>query len=222
MTGRQQRSYSINVKVPLTVFALIALMIGISFVAQRGWEPEIQAKRVSQTDPLMIGQPDAPVELVVFSDYQCPFCAHWSRETLPELLNYVDEGNLRILWRNVHLSGDAAERGARGAYAAALQNSFLEFHQALVQDGRGAADEDLTENALIDLAEGLGLDVARFTADMNSGEVATSIRSHAIDGQRQGVTRAPSFVFDGEFISGVKPTDVFITNIEAALDEHIK
>src|SRR5699024_9318849 len=52
-----------------------------------------------ESDPMSDGPADAPVKLVVFSDYQCPYCAAWSQDTLPKMLDYVDSGDLRIEWR---------------------------------------------------------------------------------------------------------------------------
>lgn len=230
MTGSRRGSYNVNIGVPAAIFVIIVLMIGLLFILQRGWEsPAMEndqsqedgwrAARESGADPLTFGESDTPVELVVFSDYQCPFCAHWSRDTLPALVDYVEEGDLRIVWRDVNLSGEASEHGARAVYAAALQDRFLDYHQALVADGRGASDEDLDEQALIERADELGLDVPRFTADMDSTEASQAINQNEAEGQAQGVTDAPAFLFNGEFVSGVQSTDAYITNLEAALEE---
>ncbi|MGO1435339.1 MAG: DsbA family protein [Canibacter sp.] len=231
MVSNKRRSYDVDLGIPLTIFVIVTLIIGISFVLQRGWEAppepndaESQAEfwdsvRNSGRDPLVFGESNAPVELVVFSDYQCAFCAHWSRETLPELTDYVEDGQLRIIWRDANLSGRASEHGARASYAAALQDRFFEYHQTLVSHGRGASDEDLTDAALTELADGLGLNVQRFTADMNSPEAKLTIRQHEAEAQKYGVTRAPSFLFNGDFISGVQSTKTFITQLDAALEE---
>ena len=230
MTGSKRDSYDVAVGVPVAFFAIIALVIGISFVMQRGWESPAtdngqsredawQTARNSGIDPLVLGESSAVVELVVFSDYQCPFCAHWSRDTLPALVDYVEDGQLRIVWRDVNLSGEASQRGARAVYAAALQDRFFDYHQALVADGRGASGQDLTEAALIELADKLGLDVERFIADMNSPEASQTVSQNEAEAQVQGVTRAPAFLVNGDFISGVEPTNAFITNLEAALEE---
>lgn len=219
----------LRVAAPLAIFAAIALLIGGSFVLQRGWEQDPnaapsaaiaeawRAERTANTDRLAIGTADAPVELVVFTDYQCPFCAHWDRETLPALLDYVDTGQLRIAWRPANQSGTGSTLAARAVYAAALQDSLLPFHTALAQDGRGAAAEDLTEGALVALATELGLDPVRFTADFTSPEAERAVTEAEAEAQRAGVVNAPSFLFNGEFVAGLKPTETFVAQIEAAL-----
>src|SRR5699024_3609369 len=69
-----------------------------------------------ESDPMSDGPADAPVKLVVFSDYQCPYCAAWSQDTLPKMFDYVDSGDLRIEWREVNVFGSASEQAAKGAY----------------------------------------------------------------------------------------------------------
>src|SRR5699024_1988565 len=59
----------------------------------------------SEHEPLAAGEVDAPVALVVFSDYQCPFCAAWSHDTLPVMMEYVAAGDLRIEWRDLNVYG---------------------------------------------------------------------------------------------------------------------
>jgi hypothetical protein len=101
-----------------------------------------------ESDPMSDGPVDAPVKLVVFSDYQCPYCAAWSKDTLPTMLDYVDSGDLRIEWREVNVFGSASEQAAKAAYAAALQNKHWKFHDALFADGKPRSPDELTSEAL--------------------------------------------------------------------------
>lgn len=230
MTASARRSANVAVTVPLAIFGLIALVIVGSFVLQRGWEsnadqpaPEQQAawlaERASGEDPLAIGEDTATVELVVYSDYQCPFCSHWTSETMPALNDYVADGELRIVWRDVNFSGEASKRGARAVYAAALQDRFLDYHDALMQQPKGASDDELSEDALIALADELGLDLERFKIDFASPEVERAVAENAREGRSRGLTRTPSFEFEGEFIAGYQPTSSFTENIDAALTD---
>ncbi|WP_449276631.1 DsbA family protein [Leucobacter sp. GX24907] len=230
MADGARRSPSVAVGVPLTIFGIIAFVIVGSFLLQRGWEPKEeqptaqeqaawQAQRASGEDPLVLGESNATLELVVYSDFQCPFCNHWNRETLPALIDYVDTGELRIVWRDVSAPDEASERGARAAYAAGLQGRFLDYHNALMENPQGAPDDELTEEALIALAEKLDLEIDRFTIDMTSPEVEQAIVENEREGRSRGVTQTPSFRFNDELISGYQPTDAFIENIETALQQ---
>lgn len=165
------------------------------------------------------GPVDAPVALVVFSDYQCPFCAKWTQSTLPEMMKYAEAGDLRIEWRDINMYGAPSERASLAAHAAGLQGNYWEFHDALYPDGEHLPEAELTKEALVGLAAELGLDADRFVADMDSPEVRELIEKIAQEGRELGVTGTPSFLLGGSPIVGAQPTSVFIEAIEAALVE---
>lgn len=169
-------------------------------------------------DLLAVGPEDAPVVLVMFSDYQCPYCATWTDETLPAMMKHVTAGELRIEWRDVNVYGPASERSARASYAAALQGSFMEYNEALFADGRTRTEAELSEEKLIALATDIGLDAEKFAADLDSEETADLIaenQNFAID---LGVTATPVFVMGGQPIVGAQPTKQFEAAFQIALD----
>lgn len=180
--------------------------IDLSHIEQR--EPE---------DPLAIGPVDAPVTLVVFSDYQCPFCASWSDETLPVMMEYVDDEQLRIEWRDVNVYGADSERAAKAAYAAALQGQFWVYHDELYANGEIRQPDELTEAALTDLADELELDTEQFAADMHSNAVAEQIDVTEQLGLDIGAYSTPAFVVAGKPMVGAQPTDVFVEAVDDAL-----
>lgn len=169
------------------------------------------------SDPVAVGDVNAPVGLVVFSDYQCPFCAKWSDETLPQMMKHVEDGNLRIEWREVNIFGEPSERGARAAYAAGLQDAYLEYHNALFANGEKPSEELLSEEGLIKLAGELGLDEAKFTSDFRSPETAAAIAQHAQLGIDLGAYSTPAFLLGGQPIMGAQPASVFEAAFEQAL-----
>jgi protein-disulfide isomerase len=170
-------------------------------------------------DPLAEGPVDAPVALVVFTDYQCPYCARWTEDTLPALRDHVDRGELRIEWRDVNVYGEDSARAARASLAAALQGRHADYHQALFAGGRVRPAGELDEDSLIALATEQGLDVDRFTADLRSEEVARTVDEHAAEGVELGVVTTPSFVLAGTPVVGAQPTEVFLDQVDAALEE---
>jgi len=231
--------------VPVAIVAVAAGLMVTIFLSQRGGgeEPEavppaevsdngdqgpadvVQPEQpdlssIEERDPddaLSAGPVDAPVALVVFSDYQCPFCASWSHETLPEMMGHVEAGDLYIEWRDVNIFGPASERASRASYAAALQGQFWEYHDALFPDGEIRDEADLSEEALISLAGELGLDVEQFTADLASDEVGERIQANAEAGLEIGVHSTPAFILGGEPIVGAQPTEVFVQAMDEAL-----
>ncbi len=175
------------------------------------------AERRDPVDLLAIGAVDAPVVLVVFSDYQCKFCAKWSGETLPVMMDYVDSGDLRIEWRDVNVYGADSERAARAAYAAALQGQFWEYHHVLYADGKHRSPGNLTDDALASVAEQLSLDVPRFRADMEDEATAAEITRNQELGIGLGAFSTPMFVMGGEPLVGAQPTQFFVDAFERAL-----
>ena len=174
------------------------------------------AERRDSQDLLAIGPVDAPVVLVVFSDYQCPYCARWSAETLPVMMEFANEGDLRIEWRDVNVFGQDSERAARASYAAALQGKFWEYHHELFADGVPRSAGDLSEEALVALATQLGLDGQRFADDMALDATAAEIARNQDLGIGLGAFSTPSFVLGGQPIVGGQPTEVFVDAFDLA------
>lgn len=170
-------------------------------------------------DVQAVGPVDAPVAMVVYSDYQCPFCAKWTQDTLPAMMQYAEMGDLRIEWRDVNQYGEDSERGALAAHAAGLQDKFWEYHDALFPDGDHLPPEQLTEEALTELAGDLGLDTEQFAEDMNSDETQTSVEQYANEGRELGVSGTPTFVLGGEPIVGAQPENVFVDTLTEKLAE---
>lgn len=170
-------------------------------------------------DPLAAGPVDAPVVLVAYSDYQCPFCAMWVHDTEPAMMKLVAAGDLRIEWRDVNVYGPNSTRAAQAAYAAGLQGKFWEYHDSLYADGKKRDPSGLTQQALIALAASLGLDVPRFTTDFTSPAVAAAVQANADEAARIGVSSTPSFLIGGHPVIGAQPTAVFINAVRSALVE---
>jgi protein-disulfide isomerase len=177
----------------------------------------LEMARRDPTDPLTDGPVDAPVTLVVYSDYQCPFCALWSHQTLPTMREYAAAGSLRIEWRDVNVFGVDSARAARAAYAAGLQGAFWEYHDALFAEGEKPAAAVLTDDGLAALAAQVGLDTERFAADVASAEVGAAVQANADEGMSIGATSTPSFLVGGVPVVGAQPTEVFVAAVEDAL-----
>lgn len=182
--------------------------------------PEAEGvERRDPQDPLAVGAVDAPVVMVVFSDYQCPHCAQWNEETLPAMLEHAEAGDLRIEWRDMTFLGDGSERAALASYAAAKQDAFREYHEQLFLDGQPRPESELSDAALVELAEELGLDGERFAADMASAEAASAIAENEQLASEAGVTGTPTVVIAGEQIAGAQPVEVYEDAFEAALGD---
>ena len=175
-------------------------------------------ERHDTADPLAEGDASAPVTLVVYTDFQCTYCARWHAQSLPELRrDYVDTGRVRIETRNIAVYGPDSRRGAEAVHAAALQKKGREFADALFASGRPATHDALSETSLIATAGSVGLDVARFTADLRSTKVRELAGKDIREAEGLGIFATPAFLVAGEPMVGAQPTAVFREKLDAAL-----
>jgi len=178
---------------------------------------KIDAERHDPEDPLAMGALDAPVTIVMFSDFQCPFCALWTTQTLPELMPYIDEDEVRVEWRDLAVFGDDSRRAAYAGYAAGLQGKYLEFTQTLFEGGDSPRASALSDDALEELAGDLGLDVDKFNSDRTGDEVEEAVEANFAEGEELGVFSTPAFLVNGRPIIGAQPMETFIEAVEAEL-----
>ncbi|MEU8461976.1 thioredoxin domain-containing protein [Streptomyces sp. NPDC029003] len=167
-------------------------------------------------DKLAVGRPDAPVVLIEYSDFKCGYCGKFARDTEPALVKkYVDEGTLRIEWRNFPIFGADSEAAAKAAWAAGQQDRFTAFHAAAYAEGakeKGFGGERLTE-----LARQAGVpDLERFQRDLDSPQAAEALRRDQEEGYRIGVSSTPSFLVGSTPLAGAQPLAAFEAAIAKA------
>ncbi|WP_326696592.1 DsbA family protein [Streptomyces sp. NBC_01754] len=174
--------------------------------------------RRDPSDALAVGRADAPVVMIEYSDFQCPFCGRFARETEPELLSsYVDKGVLRIEWRNFPVFGEESEQAALAGWAAGRQKKFWEFHEVAYGKPRERDTGAFSAEKLVAMAREAGItDIGRFQADMASDEARSAVRKDQEEGFDLGVTSTPAFLINGRPILGAQPTATFREAVEAA------
>jgi protein-disulfide isomerase len=141
------------------------------------------------------GNKDAKVTVVEFTDYQCPFCSRYTRDTFPEIeKEYIKTGKIKYVLREFPLESihPLAFKAAEGAQCAGEQGKYWEMHDRLFADQKLIGVKDLPKHA-----EALGLDGAKFQSCLDSGKHSKTIRKDMADGQLAGATGTPTF-FVGE------------------------
>lgn len=178
-----------------------------------------QLERRTPSDPLALGAVDAPVVMIEYSDYRCPFCGVYARKTQPEIVKkYVETGQLRIEWRDLPVFGDSSVNAAVAARAAAAQGLFWEFNEAVYAAAPEKGKAELTEPVLVKFAEQVGMpDLAKFTADLKSAELQALVKADLAEGTALGLNSTPTFVINNQAIPGAQPLEVFIQVIDEAL-----
>lgn len=166
-------------------------------------------------DPLAIGRVDARVVMVEYSDFRCPFCGVFARETMPALRPLVDDGTLRIEYRDMPIFGKESQTAALAGRAAAAQGKFWEFYHALSAEApeRGHASLPLPE--LQRLATKAGVpDLDAFTRAMESQQDADKVQADTNEGYQIGVSATPAFLINDTPILGAQPTEVFLQTVQ--------
>lgn len=183
---------------------------------QRAWGESMALREAD--DPLALGEEDAPVVLIAYSDFTCPFCATWAQETQPELIErYVDPGELRIEWREFPYLGEPADTLSVGALAAGEQDAFWEYQEAVFDKQDDLKSAAHPEEELMGVADDLGLDTERFATDLESEELAQRVEDDFSQGLQIGVSGTPAFIINGDPVMGAQPLDVFVNSIDLAL-----
>ena len=183
-------------------------------------DPLAAVVRRTPDDPMAIGKVDAPVVMVNYSEFQCPFCGKFARDTEPTLIKkYVENGTLRIEWRDFPYLGPESTTAAHAGRAAAAQGQFWAFHDAMFADQPPPNSGRLTEKYLSSIAGKAGLDIDRFRRDLSSQKIAAAVRRDTEEGQSIGVTGTPAFLINGRPVMGAQPISVFTELIEQAAAE---
>ncbi|MDO5499208.1 MAG: thioredoxin domain-containing protein [Propionibacteriaceae bacterium] len=165
-------------------------------------------------DPLAKGEVDARVVLTEWSDYRCPYCARWAVQTLPELQRYVDDGTLRIEYRDMAVLGEESVAVAIAARAAAQQDRFWDYYGAVFAHG-GQDQPDHSRAALVELARTAGVpDLAAFETALDDPALRQAVATDTQEASQLGLTGTPGFLIDTTFINGAQPTQTFIDAIE--------
>ncbi len=169
---------------------------------------------VSVDDDAIKGDVNAPVTIVEFSDYECPFCARHFEETLPLIIEeYVDTGKVRIVFRDFPLEFHSyAQKASEAAECAGEQEKYWEMHDTLFEN-----QKNLDVDSLKKYAEDIGLNTGEFDNCLDSDEMADEVKKDMEDGKDYGVSGTPGNFINGRFVSGAQPFSVFQQIIEEEL-----
>jgi len=175
---------------------------------------------VSTDGAYSIGDPDAPVTIVEFTDFQCPFCSRHFLQTFPQIVaEYVDTGKVRYVFMDFPLSSihPQAQLASEAARCAGDQAAYVEMHDLLFarQDAWKGRDDAAT--IFSGFAGELGLDTAAFDACLATRQHEDAVLADLEYGTSLGIDGTPAFFVNGHFISGAQPFEVFQQAIESLL-----
>ncbi len=193
---------------------LLERQIANNAAAQAPKPPEPIKAKLDLAGVNMLGSKDAPLTLVEFTDYQCPFCQHFHTTVFNDLKkNYVDTGKLRFYSRDLPLDIHSnALRAAQAARCAADQGQFW-----ALRDLMGSNPDKLDMESLAGFAASLKMDVAAFRSCVQSEKYKNAVQTDTLEALKIGADGTPAFVIgrstlegvDGELMVGAMPYAVF-------------
>ena len=184
--------------------------------------------KISADDDPIMGNPEAPISIIEFSDFQCPFCARFHTQTLPLILDeYINQGKVKLIFRdfpiqNIHPNALPASAAAECANE---QNKFREMHDTLFE--KQSEWNKLETADAISLfsryASDMQLDQNVFDSCLTNGKYIDEIRNDLNDGRKYGVSGTPGFFVGNDELGyvelkGAQPFESFKKVIDAQLD----
>jgi protein-disulfide isomerase len=177
---------------------------------------------VSEGGLPVLGNKDAKATLVLFSDFQCPFCEQLYTDILPQLKkDYIDTGKAKLAFRHYPLSElhPNAQKAAEASECANEQNKFWDYHDKLfeTQEEWSQLDTEEAQTKFTEYATSLGLNGDTFSQCLTSGKMAERVKKDFEEGNKAGVQGTPATFVNGMLVSGAVPFSEFKSEIEKAL-----
>ena len=183
---------------------------------------------ISQDDDPVRGDPDAPITIIEFSDFQCPFCARFHVQTLPLLLDqYIETGKVNLVYRDFPIQSihPNAMPAAVASECAHEQGKYWQYHDTLFEKQRSWSNLDSEQiiTTLSQYALDVGLAQQQFDSCLESGKYFEEVQGDLKDGRDYDITGTPGFFIGNEKIgfvklTGAQPFDSFQKVIESQLE----
>ncbi|MFN3308491.1 MAG: DsbA family protein [Anaerolineales bacterium] len=223
---RQQRQRITTLLIVIgAVLIIVALLIYPTLqqsLAPTGKIVQITPKARPNANFNAMGDPNAPVKIYEFSDFQCPFCKRFSDQTEPLIVeNYVATG--KVYFEYIPYGpggfpiGQESADAAMASYCAGEQGKFWEYHDILFANHTGENVGDYTLKRLEAFAQALGLNIDQYNQCMKEKRYQDKIDEGIAFGRQNNIGGTPSFLINGKVIEGAVPYQVFQQEIEAAL-----
>jgi protein-disulfide isomerase len=232
MTRRNKKIKSSgSSKTKFVILGVIAAIIigGISFVAMNPDSLTVDNSKTSvsldtQNGSPVLGSPDAPVTIVEFGDYQCPFCQRWNTNTKPPIVeNFIETGKAKLVFVDLAIIGRDSQKAHAGSYCADEQGLYWEYHDFLYANQGHENSGWVNSNNLKSLVSGIdGLDTDSFAQCLDSGKYEQRVRDNTNIAKKAGARSTPSFIIigptgDSVSITGAQPYGAFQQAIENML-----
>jgi len=199
------------------ILAAILISVSIIYVAGGGGQPSDQSEEpsdsVAEISPrdVILGDPDAPVSVIEYSDFQCPYCGlFYKNVSIPLREDYVKSGEVKVVARTFSFLGVESFKAAEAAECAKDQGEFWNYHDLLYDaesvDGR-ENNGNLNRDLFISLADQLDLNRDEFISCIDSNKYANQVQQDSNEARQSGIKGTPTVFLNGQQISGTQLYD---------------
>jgi predicted DsbA family dithiol-disulfide isomerase len=203
------------------VFVVTLIFAGPRFIEKYLPDSILPASELTReiTSNNTMGDPNAPVHIVEYVDFQCPFCLRFWQETEPQLIDeYVNTGQVYFEVRSYAFLGPESQWAAEVAYCAGDQGGFWEFHDTLFANWTGENVGDFTHEKLNQYADSIGLEMNEFEACLTEEKHRETVEQDRLEAEADGVHATPTFIINGIKVEGAQPFDALKHIIEEMLN----
>ena len=159
-----------------------------------------------QASGRMLGDPNAPVLIELYEDFQCPSCRTFNENTEPLLVqDYIATGRARLVFRQFAFIGSESLQAANASLCAADQGRFWDYHDILFANQAGENQGAFVDRRLLAFAESLGLDMDAFRTCFQDKTFQDEADSERLAGQSAGVQSTPTILVNGTIVEGAQP-----------------
>ncbi len=201
-----------NLVIAIAVIAIIAIVLGFFLIPRPS---PISVVGELNGSPVL-GLESAPVEIVEYGDFQCPYCGRFYLQTFPKIdEKYIKTGKVKLVYKDFPLKfHQNAQKAAEAGKCAFEQGKFWEFQDRLFRNQNALGVDSLKR-----YASDLGMDAVSFNQCLDSGRMASLVNKDYQEGVSKGVEGTPAFFVNGDSITGAQPFEAFEKVIESKLSK---
>ena len=201
------------------IIGIISGLVVVTTTAGNSNSETLTISELSRNGSPIMGDPNAPITILEWGDYQCTFCYKFHQNTL-DVINeeFIKTGKVKLIFKDFPLNGPDSKLAAEASYCAHDQDKYWEYHDQLYKNWAGERTGWVTRESLSQFAESINLDVVKFNKCLDENKYKNKINTLYEFGNEIGIDATPSFlVFTDERvikIRGNQPLEVFLKTIE--------
>jgi len=204
--------------IPIIIGVIVGGFLGTYGINSDSSEIITPAKLIENGSPFL-GNPDAPITILEWGDYQCTFCYKFHQNTLQIINeNFIKTGKVKVVFKDFPLNGPDSKLAAEASYCAQDQEKYWQYHDEVYRNWGGERTGWITREALTEFAQVVNLDTEKFNKCLDDNKYESKVNSLYEFGNDIGIDATPSFlVFNDEKIikiRGNQPLEVFLKTFD--------